>query len=239
MLLKSLINILFPSLCLSCEKHIRGEGVLCPECFGKISLNQTLFCGKCRARLPDQRKICHRDFPYLLGAAGNYNDEILKNLIHGLKFKYLKSAARPLGEILIRYTEKLHLPLEKFLVVPLPLSKNRLRERGFNQAELIAKIFAEHFRLPLITDALTRGKHTKPQSETKNLLERKENVRGCFTVAQPDPLRQSASEARTIAGKNILLIDDVTTSGATLLEAAAVLKNAGAKKIIALTVAKV
>jgi len=228
MFLDSLINIIFPSHCLNCRKNAERGGVICADCFGKISLNQTLFCGKCRARIPDQKKICHNSFPYLLGAAGSYGDETLKNLIHGLKFQYLKSAARPLGEILIRYTDGLGLPLEKFSVIPVPLSKKRLRERGFNQSELIAKILAEHFGLPIDASSLTRAKNTKPQSETKNLAERRENVRACFFVTHPE----------AVAGRNILLIDDVTTSGATLFEAASALKSAGARKILAMTVAK-
>lgn len=228
MFFNDLIEIIFPSRCLNCEKNIRGSGAVCADCFKKIHLNQTLFCGKCRARLPDQRKICHRDFPHLLGAAGSYSDGVLKNLIHGLKFQYIKSAARPLAEILVRYTGALNLPLEGFLVIPLPLSKRRLGERGFNQSELIAKIFAERFKLPLLSGALVRTGHAKPQSETKSLPERRENVRGSFVI----------SRAEAIAGKNILLIDDVITSGATLLEAATALKSAGARKIIALTVAR-
>ncbi len=238
MLLKTLVNILFPPLCLTCKKHIQGDDVICRNCYGKISLNQTLFCGKCGARLANQKRICHLDFPYLLGAAGSYGDETLKSLIHSLKFRYIKSAARPLGEILICYTETLNLPLEKFSVIPVPLSERRLRERGFNQAELIAKTFAGRFGLPLITSALRRSKHAKPQSETKNLSERQRNVLGCFLASRSDPLRRSASDARAVAGKNILLIDDVTTSGATLFEAATALKNAGARKIIALVAAK-
>ncbi len=228
MFLDQLFNIIFPMVCLGCKKYVAGGTVICSDCFQKISRNQKLFCGKCRARLPDGKKICHSDFPYLLGAVGSYGDEILQNLIHALKFNYVKLAASPLGKLLIDYVTGLNLEPEKFIVLPIPLSKQRLRKRGFNQAELIAKIFAEHFELPILSGALERTKHTKPQSETKGLSERNENVSGCFIVTRPE----------SIAGKNILLIDDVITSGATLLAAATVLKNAGARKIIALAMAK-
>lgn len=228
MLLRTLANILFPPLCLSCGGQVRNDGAVCSNCFEKIAINQTLFCGKCGARLPGEKKICHQDFPYLLGAAADYGNPVLKSLVHGLKFKYVKAAARPLGEILIRYGGTLNLPLEKFSAVPVPLSEKRLRERGFNQSELIAKIFTEHFKLPLLIRALTRSKHAKPQSETKNLSERRGNVRGCFVV----------KNTTNTSGKNILLIDDVTTSGATLLEAAKALKGAGARKIVALVAAR-
>jgi len=222
-----LLDLIFPPRCLSCQKNL-GCGVICDDCLSKIKINQTLFCGKCGARLPQPKKICHKNFPYLLGAATNYENEIAKNLIHSLKFQYIKAAAQPLGNLLIQYTEALSLPLKNFIVIPIPLSKKRLRGRGFNQAELIAKIFAEHFELPPETNLLVRTKNAKPQSEIKNLKERLLNVKDCFAVINQE----------SVASKNILLIDDVITSGATLLEATAALKNAGARKIIALAVAK-
>jgi predicted amidophosphoribosyltransferase len=82
--------------------------------------------------------------------------------------------------------------------------------------------------LPVSTDILIRAKHTAPQSGTEHVAERKENIRGAFAVKDPDAVR----------GKNILLIDDVATSGATFLEAALTLKAAGAQKIICLAAAK-
>lgn len=229
MFLDSLFNLIFPPLCLNCREIIENNAAICDGCLLKIALNQTLFCGKCGARLPDNKKVCHKDFSYLLGTAASYGDEILKNLIHGLKFQFVKSAARPLGQLLVQYTEKLGLPIGNFSVLPIPLSNRRLKERGFNQSELIANVFADHFQLPLETNCLARVKNTVPQSETRNLIERRENVKGCFSLVN-DAL---------IWNKNIILIDDVTTSGATLFEAATVLKNAGARKIIALAVARV
>jgi competence protein ComFC len=212
MFLEALFNLIFPAKCLACEKNLSNGGVICEECFSLVRINQTLFCGRCLARLPEARRICHPDFPYVLGAVASYEDETVKKLIHALKFQYLKAAAEPLGNLL----------------VPLPLSSQRLKKRGFNQSELIAKIFANRFLLQIQTACLVRSKNSKPQSETKSLNERRENIKGCFGV----------KNASVLNGRNIILIDDVTTSGATLLEAAEVLKSAGVKKIIALTIAK-
>lgn len=223
-----ILDLIFPPPCLSCKANVGGEETICRRCFGGIVLNQTLFCGRCSARLPDQKKICHADYPYILGAATEYNNEAARSLIKGLKFQFAKKAARPLGELLARYTESLELPLKGFITIPIPLSQKRLRQRGFNQSELIAGIFADHFSLPLESHCLVKPKNTKPQSETKGLDERKENIKNCFRV----------ENAEKIVGKKIILIDDVTTSGATLFEAAKTLKTAGAKKIIALTVAR-
>jgi ComF family protein len=228
MFLETLLNLIFPSACLSCRKRLKSGGVICEQCFAGAKINETLFCGKCGARLPSNRKECHKDFPYLLGAATDYGEETVKNLVHNFKFKCLRAAAEPLAKLLIRYVENLRIPFTDYLIIPIPLSGKRLRERGFNQSELIAKIFALHFGLLMETKNFLRTKNTKAQSETKNLKERCENVKGCFAVNNPELFR----------GKKIILVDDVTTSGATFLEAARVLKSAGAKKVIALAVAR-
>jgi competence protein ComFC len=222
-------DILFPPACLGCAAAIR-VGALCDQCLASVDLFQTLFCGTCSARLPDQKKICHKDAPYLLGAAGSYDDTVLQSLIHALKFQGIKSAAKPLAQILAEYVVRLALPVKDFVVVPIPLSKKRLRSRGFNQAEIIARSFSESLGVPLVTNLLVRQQHRKPQSETTSLLERLENVIGCFSVAPGFEFE--------IDRKGILLVDDVITSGTTFTEAAKVLKQAGAKKIMALAVAK-
>ena len=124
-----------------------------------------------------------------------------------------------------------NLPEEIFknvVIIPVPLSKNRLKERGFNQSELIGGIISQKLGKPLSADIILRTKAQKPQSEIKNREERFLNVKDSFMPAgEKFPVGQTA-----------LLIDDVTTSGATLYEAALAVKNAGAKKIIALTAAR-
>ncbi len=226
--MNSILDLIFPSLCLNCRKGVKGGDVICASCFSAIPLNQTLFCGTCRARLADNKKICHKDSKFILGSAANYDNDAVKNLVHGLKFRYLRSAASPLAELLIRYFMDLGFSTFNFVVVPVPLSRERFRKRGFNQSLLVAEIFSKHFDLPIAADAILRIKNTKPQSDTKNLAERRENVNGCFSVKNPE----------AAYGKNIILIDDVITSGATVSEAVSALKSAGAKRIIVLTVTK-
>jgi competence protein ComFC len=226
-MLEKILNLIFPPRCLGCGKNTRGA-MLCEFCTRKITLHQTLFCGQCGLRLAEGKRICHKDFPYLLGAATDFDNDIVRNAIHALKFQYVKNAADALGGILVHYAAALHVPFDDHLVIPIPLSPRRLRERGFNQSELLANIFARGFGLRMETEVLARVKNTKPQSETKNAAERRENLARSFAIRHPE----------FVAGKNIILIDDVTTSGATLFEAATVLKTAGAKKIIALAVAR-
>ncbi|MEK9180566.1 MAG: ComF family protein [Patescibacteria group bacterium] len=223
--LRNLLDLIFPTNCFHCGEQSRNGASLCAKCFSAIPLNRKLFCGKCGARLALNKKVCHKGFLYVLGAATNY-DGATKELVWALKFKSIKSAAEELGELLVRYAVGLNFDLKNFVVVPIPLSKKRLRERGFNQAELIARKFASYFGLPLSITSLSRLKHAKPQSEAKNIDERKENVLGSFHAQGG------------LAGKNVILIDDVLTSGATMLAAAEALKSAGVKRIIALTVAR-
>ena len=181
----------------------------------------------CLRRLPLSKKSCHRQSPYILAAAGNYDDATLKALIHALKYNGLRQAAYPLAHFMILYSQKINFDFKNYLAIPVPLSNKRLRERGFNQAEIIARIFAEHHKLELRNDLLKKISHTKPQAGL-NRSERETNLRNCFRVPA----------ASGIEGRNILLIDDVCTTGSTLSEAARVLKEAGAKKIIALVAAR-
>ncbi len=222
-------DIFFPPACVACGDHI-ADGVLCEPCRGGIEIYKTLFCGTCAARLPEQKKICHAAAPYILGAAGSYDDEALRALIHALKFQGIVAAAAPLGDILATYIATLKLPLDQFIATPLPLSAKRLRARGFNQSSLIARRFAEAVGMPFEERMLKRIHHRRPQSETEDIFERRENVRGCFALDDASGI--------AVANKKIFLIDDVTTSGTTFNEAARILKSNGAKKIIAVAVAR-
>ncbi len=217
-----LISILFPRSCLLCHKTLRA-GVLCEVCRRTITLHRTLF----REMNPMSD---HPPFPYWLGAAGNYESPALKTLIHALKFRGVTAAATPLADIILEYVLSLKMNFDDYLVIPIPLSHKRFRARGFNQSELIARHLAARLNLQLKTNCLVRAKHAKPQSETKDLNERLNNLHGCFTIAR--------NETSVVNGRNIVLIDDVTTSGATFLEAAQTLKAAGAAKIFALAAAR-
>ena len=227
------LDILFPPICVNCGnsliKEEKGRAV-CNACLSKITIHTTLFCGICRARLPENKKICHKNSQYLLGAATNF-DETIRNLIHQFKYQKWQRVLNPLKIILEIYLNNLQFnseSLKNYIVIPIPLHKNRLQERGFNQAELIGKIIAEKYNLPLETKILFRNKETKSQAELKNWGERKNNLASAFKIENADYLKN----------KNIILVDDVCTSGATIQEAAKILKENSAKKIIALVIAK-
>ena len=226
-LVRFLTDILFPRQCVACGKSVACE-TICEPCLHTIPLSQTLFCALCKARLPGGRKVCHKNAPYILGAAASYKNPALKELVRQLKFKGVRDAADPIAELIAQYLTECRVSWAGFLIIPLPLSKKRERERGFNQAEEIARRVSLHIALPFIRGALVRIGHSKPQTETKTVAERRLNVRDCFAIEKPE----------CIAGKKILLLDDVTTSGATLHEAAQVLRSAGARTIVAVVAAQ-
>ncbi len=246
MLHDTLVNVLFPPICLQCRQRI-GQGVLCESCLGRIAVRDSFLCGECHAKLPSgenhgavkvecgdngKTKLCHPDFPYILGAAADYADKTAQTLVHHLKFRSIKGAAEPLAKLILCHLAKVDFHARGFVVMPIPLTPRRLRSRGYNQAEVIASRVAAKLDLPLVTNALIRARYAKPQTETVSADERRLNIRGAYTI------RDSIDAHTAIHGANILLVDDVSTTGATFLEASLTLKASGAARIIAVAAAK-
>lgn len=226
-----LMDLIFPAECLACGTRL-ARGTVCGECRIGIVPHRTAFCGTCGAALPGLRNICHPGTPYVMGAAGNYGNGTLRSLIHGLKFGHIKGAAAPLADMLAHYFARLPIDHRDFVVVPVPISRERMRERGFNQSALIAERFARFFGMPHEKDLLVRTVHRGPQSELSDRTERRENIRDCYAV------RERAGRHSGSGPRKVILIDDVTTSGATFTEAATALRSSGVRKIFALAVAK-
>jgi ComF family protein len=219
--------IFFPPRCAGC-RMLLAAGTLCDTCRKKIVIYRTLFCGECGERLFGAKMLCHPDFFYVQGAATTYADPRIQALVQMLKFGRNREAAEPLVALIKEYLLSVGDIFKDCTVVPIPLSRKRLRMRGFNQAEIIAQPLARHLGLTFDTATLVRIRHAKPQTETRSAAERRENLRGCFAVRNVFVVR----------GRDILLVDDVTTTGATFLEAAKVLKAAGARTIYALSAAR-
>jgi ComF family protein len=162
-----------------------------------------------------------------LGAATSYDNEEIRKIIWRLKYRGRTGNAVCLAILLTDYLKNLGIKLKNYEVIPVPLSKKRERNRGYNQAQMIAKIVAANLGLPL-SPIVSKIKDTPAQAEIKDWDKRKKNLENCFAIANP----------KLIKDKNFIILDDVFTSGATLNEIARVLKNAGAKRILGLVVAK-
>lgn len=221
---------------------------MCEECFKKIELKaKSQYCLHCK-RKNTYGEFCFEDKEdYALNGvwiAANYDNPLLSEVIKKTKYNFSYEAAPVLGKVMAAFFYELFAEntdkdedaqarlsgvidsFEKTSVIPVPLHKKRKNWRGFNQAELIAGQFASRTYLPLITDKLVRIKYLRPQAGLKE-KERVENIKSCFIW-----------KGENLMGKNIILIDDVVTTGSTLNECAKVLKENGAGEVWGLVVAK-
>jgi ComF family protein len=148
----------------------------------------------------------------------------IRNALHTLKYRQNIGLGQSLAESIAPGLRELNWPIDA--IIPIPLSKQRQRERGYNQVSLIARPLAQINHLAYLPRGLRRARHTQSQVGL-SIQERKENLKNAF-LAEP----------KLVAGKTILILDDVCTTGATLNEAASVLSKAGAKSIYAYTVAR-
>ena len=180
-------------------------------------------------RCPACRRI---DRPFERAVAYGSYEGGLRELIHLLKYNGVRPAAKVLGRVLAEAVGALEpaLKQESVLVIPVPLFKAKRRQREFNQAELIARaalqqLAGNHFRLA--TDILQRTRDTHSQIGLTS-HQRRENLRGAFAVAR----------AQEVTGREVLLVDDVYTTGTTATECARVLRKAGASRVWVATVAR-
>jgi len=148
----------------------------------------------------------------------------LKSAIYRFKYRQKRKLALPLADLMYQYL--LENPLPADFIVPVPLYMDRLRERGYNQAALLARELSERSRLPVEEESLVRIKETVPQVALK-ADERRKNVKGAFR-----------SQGEKIKDRQILLIDDVSTTGATLVACAEALREKGARSVWALVLAR-
>jgi ComF family protein len=221
MIKKFLLNLFFPKKCLGCGQT---DTYLCPACFNKIEI------------IPKYQEQSYLD---QVISATDYKNPLIQELIKKFKYHYIKELAKPLSQLLIKSLAQcwtLDLPAGRqgfqhnTIVLPIPLYKIRERTRGFNQAELLAKEIAKYLNLSLETNILKRTVSTIPQVNVKDHEKRKANIKDVFEI-HPSSLTR-------LRGANIILVDDVSTTGATLSEAGKVLKKSGIKQVWALVVAR-
>ncbi len=233
-----LLDFIYPQSCPICKETLsQNEKDVCEKCWKTLAILPHSFCPYCKSffeedgtvfthhcvslsRLEDRRILAVRSL-------GTFDDHY-KTLIHRFKYdkKILlgKRLAQSLGE---------KVALEKDftnfdLVIPVPLHRARKRERGFNQSEILAEGISKTLNIATSRDVLKRKKNTKDQTNL-DAQQRKENVEGAFVVTRSEK----------VIGKQVILIDDVMTTGATLNECARMLLDAGAKMVFAVTLAVV
>lgn len=199
------------------------SGKTCEICGERLPWPQQDFDGQACAACQEARPLFQKAVAY-----GSY-DAGLRDLNHLLKYDRVEAAASVLGKMLAEAVIKLEVPA-RLLVVPVPLHRSKRRQRGFNQAELIARKALKELALPgadLTTDVLERRRDTVSQIGLTR-SQRGENIRGAFRVAHPS----------RVSGRDVLLVDDALTTGTTASECARVLRKAGAKQVWVATVAR-
>lgn len=235
-----ILDLFFPKKCLGCG---RAGIYICQSCLEKIEMSQNNTCPFCDRPIPNTF-ICQKcqkiHFLNRLIWAIPYHNPMIKELIRIFKYHYIKELSAPLGNLLIKSLKTFNFEFLtfNFLIVPIPLHNRKLCERDFNQAELLAKEVAEYFSLPLENKVLKRKKYTPQQARKKSDQERKEALKNAFEI-NPEFIKKCVNENENLLkDKIIVLVDDVTTTGATLSEAAKVLKRAGAREVWGLVIAK-
>lgn len=236
-LLKGILNLIYPPRCLICFKLLENNDGFCQECFEKIEIIKAPLCNICGKPLEPPQAFkgienpicfdCHnRKFFFKYARSIGKYKGVLKDCIHLLKYRGKKVLLKPLNKLIETHLDDL-VPFEKIsFIAPVPLHKKRLRERGFNQAELIANLIGKIYQIPVLSNLLEKTVHTLPQVDL-NRIERARNIKGAFKV----------NENPYVQGGTILLVDDVYTTGATVNECVRVLKRAGAQEVYVLTLA--
>ncbi|HFD40131.1 MAG TPA: ComF family protein [Anaerolineae bacterium] len=219
------LDLLFPPRCVACGRL--GEW-LCADCQRTIEIIPPPVCRFCALPLPapgssnsDACPRCQTRKQVLDGlVAYAFHNGPLRRAVHELKYSGLRSLARPLGRLMAERWPQLRPADQPFdVIVPVPLHRRRERERGYNQAALLARELGRRLQLPVVEHVLTRRRATSRQTDL-DAAQRRANVQGAFSCRSDDLSRQA-----------ILLIDDVCTTGSTLEAAGSALKAAGAAAV--------
>ncbi len=262
-----ILDLLFPIQCLGCGMELENaepkERWICFECLKKIKIRKDQTCPFCE-EWSDEGKTHYRCKKETtldgLWVATEYKYKIINEAIHKFKFSFIQDLSFSLSEILIRsileteeygdfqdlvlenfsqesgekkvYTEEEKNKKVKTIIIPVPLHNRRYNWRGFNQAFLLSEHIANKFNLDICNNLLLRERNTKSQTKIKSMEERKKNIKGAFSISK------YLTERNLISNNNVIIVDDVCTTSATLSECAKELKKAGAKNVWGLVVAR-
>jgi ComF family protein len=227
-LFKSLADFIYPPICYGCDAEVE-EGLVCEGCRLALFTHELAVCPKCHrpcTRTAETCGQCQMQFSLSrVRALGLYVPPFDK-LVHAFKYSGKTKVGELLGQALAALVQQDEVLSSADVVCPVPLHPARLRERGFNQSLLLAAAVSMNTRIPLV-EGLLRTRYTPTQTTKASPEKRLKNVRGAFQI-RPDA---------GIAGKTVLLVDDVMTTGATLDQAAQAMLKGGAASVLGAVVA--
>ena len=236
-ILRRVLDIIFPSSCSFCKSPLGDSSIpyFCSSCWTDFALLAGPVCPRCGRLFGSPEALshnpefecgaCRKDPPrFDQSLSIGYFEGPLREAIHQFKYRPCRSLGRPLGDWMARNVRVIQ---DIDLIMPVPLHVRRLRHRGFNQALLLADRMSRTHTIQLSYDNLIRSRPTRPQVELTG-EERVQNVAGAFSLKRP----------ADVASKRIVLVDDVFTTGATMNECASVLKDSGAARVYAFTLAR-
>ena len=231
----SILDFVFPPLCHICKSFIPDAGAvhICNSCREQMPLIVSPLCTACGipylgAGGDHVCGLCIKDRPNFDAARAAFVYEgPCREMVHSFKYQNKTHLRRPLALLTVDHLADFIASVPSDLIMPVPLHRARLRSRGFNQAVLLGEIISRKISIPMDRDNLKRIRWTEPQVNL-SANERRTNVKDAFSVR----------DAARVQGSNILLLDDVLTTGSTVEECARVLKTAGAARVSVVTVAR-
>ena len=230
-----ILEYIYPHRCPTCKKIVENDKVFCSRCWKKLQFIQLPHCVKCNEPLEfniDKNLLCSK----CLNNKKIYYDKVISVFIYNktiskaiFAFKFYRKIF--LANFFVFFMKKRmkDFPNQIDYIALIPMHLKKMRQRGFNQSLLLAVELSKETKIPIIKNLLRKNKHTKNQISLKG-KERKKNLKNAF-IFNPD-------HKDLIKNKNILIIDDVFTTGTTINECAKILKDQKAKKVFALTIAK-
>ena len=223
----SLLEVVLPVHCLGCGS---GSTFLCAQCVGSFPRLEPPFCNVCadpgvNGTCRSCQNLVNAGLLGIQGVRAPYLMEgLVREAVHGFKYRNCRVAAPALASALAQYLQDNPLPGE--LLAPVPLHRKKLRERGYNQAGLLARELAKITGMPMDGNLLARTRHAPAQAFSASRQQRQENIREAFQCR------------RDVSGEGIILVDDVCTTGSTLNACARALQEAGAGSVWGLALAR-
>ena len=229
------MNLIYPAVCRGCSKKIdKFNRNICDDCAKKIKERLPPFCIKCGRQLKGDSELaamcqdCEKDKPFFdIAWSACHYDSLLKNLIHDFKYKKIASLASDFTILIINFMKKYRIGKNGQIILSIPMHPDRLFQREINHADILAKALGKKLGIPYSGNTLKKTKNTSLQSKLKRDA-RIKNLRSSFYLKDKSIVRD----------KNIILVDDLFTTGSTVNECSRLLKDSGAGYIEVVTLAR-